>query len=353
LPTFYQDPSGAHQDAGVPLSGLSWSDRVFEGEDLANVVFTECVFKRVQINRSNLYRTTFVNCQFDQCVMKDSHVVETRWVQCTGEGLQIQGGKFLETVVSECKFDKVTVEQSGEQLVISNSEIGRLAFNGDGCRQKRLLISECQTDEALAENAVWEGANLVEMDLARWQLTNAQIEQSSMVMTQAAEIDLSSIQLTRCNLYKSDFSGGRLVSAEGCIFAECKLEGTNFRSAQLKGALFSKASANKACFDEANLESAMFPNASLVSASFFGANAPQSVWIEADLTSANFQQVNAWRSSFRNAVIDKINVDQASLVEADLHGVDQNLLNEADLTDARGSVEWRAEIEQQAKDSAS
>lgn len=345
----FADPVGAHRNVGIPLTRETWSNQSFTGDDLASVIFVECVFEQVQFENINLHQTTFVGCRFDQCTWKDCEIRQTRWVQCKGQGYSIKGGILSEAVISESKFKKLVLEQEGFQLLLSSSEIEQMTFNNAGCKQSQLTISDCQFKEVQAENALWDGANIVGIDLSPWRLDNAQIKQSSMVRTEAVDFDFSTIEFTRCNLYQSNLTGARVTSAEGCIFAECQLEGTNFKSARLKGALFSKALAHKACFDESEIEGALFPSAILTSASFLGANAKNSVWIEADLTDANLQQVNAYRASFKNAVIDKTNVDQASLVETDLHGVEQQKLKGAILTNARGTIEWRAEIEKQTK----
>ena len=114
--------------------------------------------------------------------------------------------------------------------------------------------------------------------------------------------------------------------------------------ASLKGALFAKAQAPGARFDPARVEQAIFADAALARASFAGALATLSVWTGADLTSANLQGVRAARGIFRNAKLKDANLAGADLTETDLHGVSE-VLDGADTSGSRGTVDWRAERE--------
>ena len=74
----------------------------------------------------------------------------------------------------------------------------------------------------------------------------------------------------------------------------------------------------------------------------------QSVWSDADLSDAELDNVDAFRSTFRNAVLKGASVNGARFVEADLHGVKESLTG-ANLRDSRGTLDWRAEREEEAK----
>ena len=348
MPMQYHDPVGAHRNIGIPMADITWSNEAFQNDDIAGMTFTNCVLENVQLIESNLEQTLFLNCRFIDCTFQNCRLHQTRWVGCKGEGFRIVEGLLSELVITDCELEQLTIEQSGYQLVLAESRLKKLVFNGDGCQQKDMVISGCQIDTALAENARWKGASAVGLDLSIWAIKGAHIEQSSMIQTQAEGLDLSDILFKGCNFYQSNFKKARIQSAEGCIFTECELEELNGKDAQLKGILCTKSKAQKACFDGADLENALFPNTDLTEASFVSAKAKQGIFMDTILTNANLQNLYAYRGCFRNAVMDGVQVDQACLVETDLHGVEA-ILDGADTTNARGTLEWRAEVEKAAK----
>ena len=344
----FKDPYGAHRQAGIPLVGATWSDTEFEQDDVAGVIFTDCVLERVRLTATSLWQTMFVNCRLDDCEFVDCRVFRTQWVECTGSGFRIAGGELSEALFSGNKLRTLTLEQSGRQVVLAENEIGRVAFNADGCAQEALTVSGCSFESVAAENVEWRGCTAVEADLSAWSLSGARFRNCSFIKAAGDGLDFSDVRFERCNLYQASFREARIREAPGSIFAECCCDGADFAGAELDGALFAKTQAAGARFGGARLNNAMFPDATLTGADFSGALARQSVWTGADLTGANLERLDAWRSTFRNAVLDDASVLNASFVEADLHGVEAPLVG-ADLRDSRGTVPWRAEREAQVR----
>lgn len=343
----FKDPVGAHQKASIPVEGLTWTDETFPNEDLSGIIFSGCTLQRVHLEQANLHQTMFINCYFDDCVFRDCYLVQTKWIQCKGSGFRVSGGQVSDILFSENNLGHFDLDQEGEMVTLAESTFEEVKFNGKGCSQDQLTVSGCKIGALYAENAVWSNCSTVFIDLSVWSLDNAHIQKSSFVQSTGTELDFSKIRFEKCNFYKSDLPGVKFRSAEGCIFAEAKLEKGNFVGANLKGSLFAKAMAPKACFDEANLEGAIFSKAILTEASFVSASAPTGVWEEADLTGANLEGINAWRGSFRNAVLDRASVANANFTEADVHGVEAALIG-ADMRDTRGSLEWRADLDKEA-----
>ena len=50
----YRDPIGAHRNAGIPVVGTIWTGDRVEDDDLAGVIFQECAFEGVRLERANL-----------------------------------------------------------------------------------------------------------------------------------------------------------------------------------------------------------------------------------------------------------------------------------------------------------
>ncbi len=340
----FQNPLAAHRNAGVPLSGKTWSDREIVDEDLAGILFHDCTFEGVRMRRVNLRQTSFIESRFENCVFEDCDIQETLWTSCAGQGFRIAGGSAPQFLLSDCKFAGMQLAQSGKQVTLAESRIDDLEFEGPGRRQNSITVSGCSFSRIAAENAEWKGGTLVGVDFKSCSLDGARFERCSFIRSTGEEKDFSTVQFESCNLYQSVLPKGKFAFAERCIFAECDLTEAEFSDAALTGALFAKAEAPGSCFERAVLDGAMFPKAVLTNASFEGAAARQSVWLEADLAGANLQRLNAWRATFRNADLNAADVMNASFEEADLHGVEESL-DGADLHGARRTEGWRAERE--------
>lgn len=344
----FKDPVGAHRTAGIPVVGALWRDQEIDGDDIAGMIFKDCTLERVRLVRTSLWQTLFVNTRFEDCVFEDCRLFRTQWIECSGSGFRIVEGEFAEAMFAKCTFREIAVERAGDRITFADCRLGRLAFNGDGCQQRGLTVSECTFDAVAAENVSWQSATAVALDFAPWTLTNAVFERGMFVQAQAPGLDFSSVRFEQCNLVKGNYRETRFRHAPGTILAETDCAGADFVGAELTGALFAKAHAPGARFRGATLTNAMFPEANLVEADFSGAKARQSVWIGADLTDANFERVDAYRSSFRNGILARTRMDGARLVQADLHGVEQSL-DGADLTGSRKTTGWRAEREAEAR----
>ena len=344
----FRNPVAAHRNAGVPVSGQAWSDREIFNDDLAGVLFHDCSFEGVRMKQVNLRQTSFVDSRFESCVFDDCDLAETLWINCRGAGFRIERGKASQLLLSGCRLSRLDFMQAGLQVTLAESSIDRLEFGGPGCRQDSLTISGCQFSELVAESAVWQGGTSVGLDMALCSLGGARFERCSFIQSAGESIDFSNVRFDSCNLFQSVLPQARFSWAERSIFAECDLTEADFSQASLSSALFAKAMLPRSRFDHAVLDGAMFPKAILTGASLAGTTARQSVWLEADLTDANLQGMDAWRSTFRNATLKGAEVTNARFVEADLHGVPE-LLDGADLRDARGTETWRAERESQMR----
>ena len=343
----YLYPNEAHQQAGIPVQGRSWSEATYSDENLAEVVLENCSFERVIFERADLRRTVFVNCRIDRCEFRDCLLGETLFNDCSGAGARIQGGELFSVVIANARWDRLAIEQSGANCVISESEFDQLDFNGAGAEQQALTLSGTSFKQLNGENAAWIDATAVDLELGNCNFAGASFKRAGLIGVKARNLDLSGVRFESCNLFRSDFSGSRLRHAPGSIFAEAILEESDFSHAELDGALFANASAAKACFDKAQLTGALFPKATLHEAFFRDASAHASVWTEADLRGANLAGLDAFRGIFRHADLDGADVTGASFAHADLHGVKQNL-EDADTRDARGTLAWRAEMERQS-----
>lgn len=343
----YRNPFAAHRNVGIPFLDQRWEGQRFEDEDWVTMTFHNCVFDGVTLAGVDLEQTNFVRCRFDSCVLEECNLESTRWTQCTGAGFRVVGESVCErATVSQCEFDRLHFEQPGDQMVLADSKIGELHFDGNGRVQTILTVSDVETDLLSAPEAEWQDGSFVRIHLARWAIGGASFARCSFVEARGEGVDLSDVAFAECNLHKTRLAGARLLRAERCVFAESDLTEADLRDAEASGSLFAKANARRCRFDGANMEGALFPQTDLVEASFVGTAARASIWAEADLTDANLERLSARESSFRNVCLEGATLLGADLRDTDLHGV-QGDLSVADTHGSRGTVEWRAERERE------
>ena len=341
-------PFEAHRQAGIPVSGESWRDEVYDGDDLASVIFHECEFANVRMNRVDFSTCIFSDCRLENCVFVDCTLLQTQFTACKGAGIVIVGGILDSTVFSEVELERLEIRQTAEALSVAESNIGHLSFHDSGLEQRRLTLSGGAFGLLEAPGARWEDGMANELDFSVCDFGDGRFERVSFVKAAAVRADLSRIDFRSCNLYQSDLTEARLRKAESSIFAECTLTEADLRRASLDGALFAKARAEGARFDGASLNGAMFPNASLARASFEGAEAVSSIWEATDLTDANLAGMDATSGVFRHARLSGANVDDASFASAQLHGVEEEDLIGANTLGAQRTIGWRAEREREA-----
>jgi len=344
-----KDAYGAHRRAGIPLVGGRWADTEIAGDDMAGVVFQDCVFERVRMAGSSFRQAMFVNSRFDDCEFADCRLSRAQWVDCSGTGLRVTGGEFEEVVFADCRFERLEFGCTGDQVVLGRTELDDLAFTGNGSAQRGLTVSDCTFRSVNAERARWQSATGVGLDFEAFSLQGAVFDKCMFVEAKAPGFDFSDVAFASCNLYRGDFRKARIRHAPGSIFAESDCTECDFVEADLTGALFANTRAPGARFTGARLGNAMFPDSVLAGADFGGALARESVWNGADLTDANFRQADAYRSTFRGGVFKGAEVDGACFAGADLHGVEESLAG-ADLRDARGTIESRAEREAEVRE---
>ena len=342
----FRNPFAAHRSVGIPLTGQTWRDHDVDGDDLAGMIFQDCVFERVRFRGVNLWQTTFVGCRIEDCEFESCTLRQTSWVDCNGAGMTVTQGELAEAVVTRSRLARVRVRQQGRQVTLSETEIEQLVFEEQGGIQQTLTISECEFGELIAENARWTDGSSVGMSFAPCRLGGARLERCSFIRADGRGADLSTVAFHMCNLYRSRFDEARFREAEGAIFAECALESADFEEASIVRCMFAKAEARNARFDRARMAGVLFPGADLRGASFAGAHAPNSVWAEAVLDGANLAGLQAPASVFRNASLRDADVAGADLSDADLHGVEGDLIG-ANLKGARGTIEWRAKLERE------
>ena len=342
------DPVAAHRNAGIPISGRTWSDFTADGDDLASVLFERCTFTRVRFERTGLLGAMFVDCRFDECTFHDCDLERVQWVECRGALVRITGEatRCVQSTFVSCTVEVLEIEVSADRLVLAESTFARLAFSGPGRSQHAPTFSKLSVDRFDARGTRWVYASALEAPLASWSIEGASFEGCAFIEADAAGADLSTVHTERCSFHESSFDGAVVRSAPGSIFSSCTLSGLDAAEAALQGALFERVECEGGRFGRAQLDRAMLVRSQWRSCDFSGASAPGSAWVGSTLSECSLRDLRAPLSSFRGCVFDATDATGASLDRSDLHGIEGSLAG-ADLTGCQGTVAWRAERERE------
>ena len=288
------DPVAAHRNAGIPVSGQTWSDFAADGDDLASVVCARCTFTRVRFERTGLVGAMFIDCRFDECTFHDCDLERTQWVECRGSHVRITGGatRCVQATFVSCTFDALDIGASADRLVIAECAFAHLAFSGSGLTQHAPTFSKLDVERFDARGAHWLYASALDAPLASWSIEGASFEGCAFIEADAAGADLSTVRTERCSFHKSSFERAVVRSAPA---------------------------------------------------------APTSAWAGSTFSQCSLRALRAPLSSFRGCVFDGTDATGAFLERSDLHGVEGSLAG-ADLTGCQGTVAWRAEREREFED---
>ncbi len=339
-------PEGRRPPKGFPINGRTFVDLRSVQEDLTELIFYQCTFKGVTFEECRLNETLFAESRMDGCSFVRCDLSETRFFDCQGDTLSVRHGcLFDDFVVSQCRFDSMSLYAPGKRSLIAESEIGELQFLDLGVEQYSLTLSDCRFKGVLVDGAKWDNCSCLNADLSVWSMDGAVFKRCNFILSEVEGKDFSTVSFEQCNFFQSNMKQVKMRSINGSIFAECQLDEADFKHANADGALFGMVQASKARFDHAKLNGAMFPKAILTGAVFTGCAASMSAWVDADLTDASMDMVDAPKSSFHNAVLDNTDVNGSSFVNCDLHGISESDLTGADTRNSRRTTEWRAEQE--------
>ena len=249
------DPVAAHRNAGIPVSGRSWSDFSADGDDLASVIFERCTFTRVRFERTGFMGAMFIDCRFDECTFHDCDLERAQWVECRGALVRItgEGTRCVQSTFVSCTFDALEIGVSADRLILAESTIARLTFSGPGLSQHAPTFSKLSVDRFDAQEARWLYASALEAPLASWSIEGASFERCAFIEADAAGADLSTVRIERCSFHKSSFDRAVVRSAPGSIFSSCAISGLDATEAALEGALFERVDCEGARFERAHL----------------------------------------------------------------------------------------------------
>lgn len=205
-----------------------------------------------------------------------------------------------------------------------------------GANFEGAILTGAKLAGADLSSAVLNGAVLTEADLSQAKLREAQLRQSDLTNAKLPQADLTGAALDGAACDGADFRNALLVGASavgadfvGADFSNADLQGCNLesadlsrsvlqgadlRQANLRSATLEEATGAKVNMNEATLVEANFSGGcSFVEGSFVMADGAESIWEEADLRGANFSGAQLRMANFEGACLEG-----ASLVRCDM-----------------------------------
>ena len=347
----FRDPHGAHRNAGIPVSGARWSGFESRGEDLRGMVFHECGFEDVSFTGCRLEQTIFVECVLDGVSVAGGTLDQTQWVKCTGRGLRIESdsGTPSETppqaIVAESELGELVLAARAERVMIGDCRLDALVFEGSGLEQYAITVSGGEIGRVHAARVRWRMASVLGARLAHWDLSGALLTQCAFLEASGEEADLGDVTFRAVQPPPLAVARRAPSPHRGLHLLGVRPRGGGPRGRRrARGAAGPLRPAGARGSPVRSWEGALLSESDLRDAELSSARAPRSAWIKSDLRGAVLDRLHAPWSSFAHARFAGATVDGARLESCDLHGA-TDLPPGALTAGARGTIEWRAELE--------
>ncbi len=272
------------------VSGLDFSDAIFDNTICNKTNFQDCSFKRASFNfmcanytnfsHAQLQETTIIQSSFDFANFADSDLSKARIELTNFHGVDASGANFAEANMELTGFEHINLSQAN----FTNAQLSLTSFKNatandahfDHLRAFKCSFSACKLTGASFQNATLEesiflgvqadGVSFVGTDLRKFytesesnfqnaNFQNADLRNASLRMSYFRNADFYQARLdnaffAHCNMQKVHIDG---VQAMGCRFRKCDLNKANLSYSNFMGGDFFKSRLNAANLDGANL----------------------------------------------------------------------------------------------------
>ncbi|AOK50519.1 hypothetical protein WT60_27385 [Burkholderia sp. MSMB617WGS] len=269
---------------------------------LADTLFVDCHFDRVEWTGCRLSNLRFVNCtfdanRFDRCELmkltyESSRLRASAWTQSA-----LQGVSF-----SECEIEGGTWTGSLlKDVVCAQSKGARWLF--DGVRGAHV--------------------SLVAGDYAGVTLRGGHWSDTSWIGSQLAELRLESVGLENLIAGQSGFQHAVLVECRGVNvrWIDSRIERLTVQGCELKQAAWSHSTWATGEIHASRLPLASFDHATVNGLTVTNSDLPQAIFDSASVSDSSLQGVRAQRIALRDAWLTRVNLSGAHLQQLDARGL--------------------------------
>lgn len=153
-------------DDEIIIEGLSLKDQDLSYQDVRNLVFRECLFEKVTMNRNHLERFECSNVIFDHCDLSNTEWIGASFHQVHFRQCKLTGTNFAESYLRDCLFEDCLADYTSfsatnqkvvtfNQTSLNNTEFVDVTWSN-------LLISNCSMT-----GSSWFHTKLADLDLTK------------------------------------------------------------------------------------------------------------------------------------------------------------------------------------------
>ncbi|MFM0305981.1 DUF2169 domain-containing protein [Paraburkholderia sediminicola] len=270
--------------AGLDLSGLNFTDSVFEQCDFTGAHLMDCKLTEVRLNACDLSGAVLTgahaelsrlsDCRLDHAEMSASNWQSTRWERCTADGANLSKAVFGQATLRDCRFSHAQATGLYAELAtftacvmddadLSGADLRRSTFSR--CQVHRLALGRAQLTAAQWRGVSGAGAKFGGAQLINWRVWGT---------TQLSSSDFTAADLRRASLRDSSFVNSCLRDAvmDRAVALRCDLSGTDGYHLCARDVQFTGSRIANARWRGANLMGASLRKTQLVDWDLGGSN---------------------------------------------------------------------------------
>ncbi|WP_348920811.1 pentapeptide repeat-containing protein [Enterococcus rotai] len=153
-------------DDEVIIEGMVLKDQDLSYQDVRNLVFRECQFEKITMNRNHLERFECSNVIFDHCDLSNTEWIGASFHQVHFRQCKLTGTNFAESYLRDCLFEDCLADYSSfsatnqkvvqfKRTSLNDTEFVELAWN-------HLLFDSCSLT-----GSNWFHTKLADLDLTK------------------------------------------------------------------------------------------------------------------------------------------------------------------------------------------
>ena len=288
--------------AGEDLSGGDFSGMALKGVDFSGAVLAGAIFKGARLIGANFTGANLAGADLSEAYLFGARLDEADLQEADLTGADLSAASLNSANLSKAKLIAASLIE---------------------CNAVRTMFLEADLSEARLDRGRFDAAKFDRARLDRLRARQASFRQASLVGARGESVAMAKSDLTGVQAGEGCRLGGsslRQVKANGSIWGDSDLGGSDLSYATLKRADFTggqlaeanltAASARYAIFDKANLRTAVLKQADLMESRFERADLSQ-----ADLRGCNLYGAETWDAVLEGTRLTGANLKMTKLAQ--------------------------------------
>ncbi|UEP23066.1 pentapeptide repeat-containing protein [Burkholderia ambifaria] len=269
---------------------------------LADTLFVDCHFERVEWTGCRLSNLRFVNCTFDANRF-DRCELEKLWY----ESSRVRDGAWTQSALQRVSFNECEIDG------------GAWA----GCLLKDVVCSQSRGGTWTFDAVRGAHVSLIAGDYAGIMLRGGHWRDTSWIGSRLVDLQLESVELENLIAGRSGFERVVLAECRGINvrWIDSRIEQMTVQGCELKQAAWSHSAWVAGGIHASRLPIASFDHASVNGLTVTNSELPQAIFDSASVADSALQGVRAPRIALRDAWLTRVNLAGAQLQQLDARGV--------------------------------